>query len=343
MDRLQQAWAWMPQGGTLPRSVLVARHRGVLVLLWAHVPALAALSLLRDWGALHTVADVVPVAVLAALASRQPLDRTARRVCATLGLLLCSAAAVHLSDGRTEAHFHFFIVLALVALYEDWTPFLLAIGFVAVHHATLSLLVPRSVFDHPDALAHPVRWALVHAAFVLAAACAHVVAWRSSEQGSHDALTGLASGGLLVRHLERALERGPAAVVYLDLDGFKQVNDRLGHVAGDTLLAAAARRMELAVRDGDRVGRLGGDEFAVVLPGADAQDASVVAARLVAEMAAPFPLSAGTGHVGVSAGVAVSPRGSRADGVLAAADDAMYSAKRAGKGCFALAGAARGM
>lgn len=335
---LALATAWLPHGNTLPREILVARHRGILVLLWAHVPALGALALFTLGGDLvHAGVDVLPVAVLAALASRRPFERRSRRIFATFALLVASADGVHLTGGLIEAHFHFFLVVAVIALYQDWVVFLLAIAFVAVHHAAASVLEPTSVFNHPDALEHPVRWALIHAAFVLAIAMAHVVAWRASERSSHDSLTGLASAGLLVHRLDQALDRGPAAVIYLDLDGFKSVNDRLGHPSGDLLLADVARRMESVVRSESGVGRMGGDEFAVILPGADAEAGCAVARRLVEEMARPFRLPAGTGHISVSAGVAPAGRGSTAEQVLAAADTAMYEAKKAGKGGLALA------
>jgi diguanylate cyclase (GGDEF)-like protein len=333
----RQAFAWLPRGGTLPRDVLEARHRGVLVLLWLHVPVLAGLSVASGNGWTHTLADVLVVAVPAVVASCRPYDRTSRRVAASLGLLLAAAVLVHLVHGTIEAHFHFFLVLGAIALYQEWTVFLLAVGFVTVHHALLSVLLPDSVFSHAAGQAAPVRWAVLHACFVLAAACMHVVAWRSSEQGSHDGLTGLAGRALLLRTLQRVLERGPAAVVYLDLDGFKQVNDEFGHHAGDRLLVEIARRMGRAVRSADLVGRLGGDEFAVVLPGATTADGERLAQRLLDEVAGPVVLPGGLAVVGLSAGVAEAPQGAGAEQLLRTADAAMYAAKRSGKGRFVLA------
>jgi len=337
VNTARQAIAWLPHGGTLPLRVLEARHRGILVLLWAHVPVLAALSLATGRGPLHVLVDVSAVVVPAAVASCRPYDRTSRRVAASLGLLLAAAVLVHALEGTIEAHFHFFLVLAVIALYQEWTVFLLAVAFVTVHHALLSVLLPDSVFSHAAGQASPVRWALLHAAFVLAAACMHVVAWRSSEQGSYDGLTGLAGRDLLVRTLERALERGPAAVLFLDLDGFKQVNDDRGHHAGDLLLVETARRLEGAVRSNDRIGRLGGDEFVVVLPGAATADGERLAHRLLEVVAAPVPLPGGVAVVGLSAGIARGPQGAGAERLLREADAAMYAAKRSGKGRFVLA------
>ena len=337
MRIVRAASAWLPQGDTLSRGVLVARHRHIVRLLWAHVPALAGFAVATGNDVAHSLLEVVPLCLLALLASQRPLDRASRAAWATLGLLTSSAILVHVSGGATEAHFHFFVMLAVVALYQHWVPFLLSVGFVAVHHALLSVAVPASVFDHPAALAHPVRWALLHAGFVLAAAGVHLIAWRSSEQGSYDTLTGLPGAGLFVRRLEQVLQRGPAAVLYLDLDGFKQVNDAFGHLAGDQLLASAARRIEGSIRDDDVSARLGGDEFAVVLPGAGDGTAATVALRLVDELARPFPVATETARIGISVGIALVARGEDAEHALGRADLAMYEAKEAGRGRFSFA------
>jgi len=328
----RQAVDWLPRGGTLSRSVLEARHRGIVVLLWLHVPALAALSLATGHTGWHVLGHVLTVGAPAVVASCRPYDRTSRWVAASLGLLLAAAVLVHLSHGQIEAHFHFFIVLGAIALYQEWTVFALAVVVVTVHHAVMSVLLPDSVFSHAAGQDAPVRWALLHAAFVLAAACTHVVAWRSSEQGSYDGLTGLPGRTVLVRTLERALERGPATVLYLDLDGFKEVNDAYGHHAGDRLLVETAQRLVRAVRSNDRVARLGGDEFAVVLPGVPAEEGERLAKRLLDEVAGPVVLPGGLAVVGASAGVAEARQGAVAEQLLRAADAAMYEAKRAGKG-----------
>jgi len=328
---------WLPHGNLLPRAVLVARHRRIVALLWAHVPALTIFAVTFGDANFHDLGHVVPVAVLAALASRQPFERASRRFFSTLGLLMSSAALIHISGGYIEAHFHVFVMVAVVALYQQWMPFLVAIAYVAVHHTMFSILLPTAVFNHAAGQQNPVLWALLHAGFVLAAAVVHVVAWRDSEDGARDTLTGLPNASLTVRRLEQALERGPAAVVYLDIDGFKQVNDRLGHLAGDRLLEAVARRMELAVRAGDRLGRMGGDEFALVMPRSDWDDAAVVATRFLTEMSEPFGFDGLSYIVGISAGAAAGPQGSDAEQLIGAADAAMYEAKKAGKGRVVLA------
>jgi len=153
----------------------------------------------------------------------------------------------------------------------------------------------------------------------------------------HDALTGLANRRLFVERLEEAVAgcapEEAVGVLYLDLDGFKAVNDTLGHAAGDELLRHVADLLVRGVRPGDTVARLGGDEFAVVCTQASAAaDVAAVGGRLLQSLAAPVALEGGEARVGASVGVALGGAGASAEGLLRAADAAMYDAKRAGKG-----------
>ena len=160
-------------------------------------------------------------------------------------------------------------------------------------------------------------------------------------QSLHDSLTDLPNRALILDRAEQMIARARrhrqiAAVLFIDLDGFKEINDRLGHGAGDELLELVAARLRTTVRDSDTVGRLGGDEFVVLVEDA-ALDAGVevVAERLLDVLSEPFtlpgrerPLS-----VGASIGIATGDRGEAAD-LLRDADIALYSAKAAGKGCY---------
>jgi diguanylate cyclase (GGDEF)-like protein len=155
----------------------------------------------------------------------------------------------------------------------------------------------------------------------------------------HDGLTGLANRALFMDHLKLALGRAERhesyqfAVLFLDLDRFKVVNDTLGHTVGDELLIEIARRLETAVRPGDTVSRLGGDEFTVLLDDmCDSDEASAVAERLQRELAVPFKLSEHEVFITVSIGVAMGAIGyQRPEDILRDADTAMYRAKQLGK------------
>ncbi len=155
-----------------------------------------------------------------------------------------------------------------------------------------------------------------------------------TQQAFQDPLTGLPNRARLFERLDFALaQRGSSVgLLFVDLDGFKQVNDTLGHDAGDELLHQVAARFAGCLRDGDTLARLGGDEFIVLLPNASEDDAALVAQRLQACLVEPFLLAEGTVTVGASIGVATSPAGqSTPEDLLRDADTAMYRAKIAGR------------
>ena len=155
----------------------------------------------------------------------------------------------------------------------------------------------------------------------------------------HDALTGLPNRALILHRITQALararrENSPIGLMFLDLDGFKAINDTFGHAAGDELLREVAVRLTAVIRDGDSVGRLGGDEFVVLVEGSSTDDApESVAARIRLALAEPFPLTGGrkpTVRCHASIGIAGGVRPS-ADELLHDADIALYEAKHAGK------------
>ncbi|MEV8505595.1 GGDEF domain-containing protein [Actinoplanes sp. NPDC051475] len=157
----------------------------------------------------------------------------------------------------------------------------------------------------------------------------------------HDPLTGLANRALFRDHSELAVARQSRtgeilAVVYVDLDGFKQVNDRLGHSAGDALLTAVANRLRDCVRTCDTLARLGGDEFAVLAdPISRPADAEHIAQRIVEALRRPFDIDGHPAVIGGSVGIAIGrPGGANADELLRRADHAMYEAKVDGKGRY---------
>jgi len=161
---------------------------------------------------------------------------------------------------------------------------------------------------------------------------------RLAHQAHHDALTGLPNRALFGDRLTQALraadrEQTPVALLLLDLNRFKEVNDTLGHDAGDALLHMVSARLQGAVRASDTVARLGGDEFAALLPATGTDGAIYVAAKLLGALAEPLPLEGQRLDMGASVGIAIGPaHGADAGALLRHADVAMYSAKRAGDG-----------
>jgi diguanylate cyclase (GGDEF)-like protein len=168
-------------GNTLPLDSWRRRHRGIVWLLWAHVPALFAFGLFTGSGWSHSLLEVGLIASLAWAAGLKRMTRGAASVMATAGLITCSAVLTHFSGGVIESHFHFFVMVAVITLYQSWLPFGVAIAYVLVHHGLAGVIDPGAVFNHPDAVAHPWRWAIIHAIFVAGESIACLIAWRLNE------------------------------------------------------------------------------------------------------------------------------------------------------------------
>ena len=469
--------ARIPTGVALSQEDWELRHKWIVRLLWLQVPIIAIYALARASSPLHTAADAAPVALFAVLSHAHRLTNRERSVLASIGLMMSSAVIVHVSGGMTEMHFHFFVMIGVISLYQDWRPFLFSIAFVAAHHGLVGIIRPRDVFDQGVAWRQPLLFAGVHALFVLCASAVAVSSWSIIEtahrraraaleaserrfrslienaadavtvlsadgtilydspssadvfgqspaerlgrnafdfvhpadiaqaaellanvltegsgsvsvsirvihadgsyrwveghvnnrladeavggivvnfrdvtdrkaledqlahQAFHDPLTGLANRALLLDRVDHAVaqrRRSAAhlAVIYLDLDDFKTVNDGLGHEAGDQLLRAVAGRISSVVRPGDTASRLGGDEFAVLLENLpNPAMAYEIGGRLLEALHEPFDLCGGV-VVNASIGIAVATENEDAAGLLRNADLAMYRAKNAGKGRF---------
>ena len=122
------------------------------------------------------------MAAFGALACWRRLGRTAQATFVGFGLMSSSAILVHLSGGYIEFHFHFFVMLTFLALCQDWIPYILAVGFVAVHHGVVGVIWPQAVYNHEAAYNAPWTWAGIHALFVLWSCLGSVVAWRFNER-----------------------------------------------------------------------------------------------------------------------------------------------------------------
>jgi diguanylate cyclase (GGDEF)-like protein/PAS domain S-box-containing protein len=447
----------------------------MLWILWGHVIGLPVFSLLRGWSLASSVGWVVPVALAGIAGSLTAAGRRARSVAVVFGLLTSSAVLVHAWNGQIEAHFHFFVMIAVLALYEDWLPFGLAIVYVVLEHGVLGALSPRSVYNHGG---NPWLWAGIHGFFVLGAVAASVVSWRLNEEmragmdaarrlareqsarfqhsfeggvtgmavltpdgrytsanralcemvgyseeemlardfqsithpndlaasaeqhrallagtvdgyeteqrlrhrdgqevwvqlgvtggrddagdvsyliiqahdvttrrrfeeelthkALHDHMTGLANRALFLDRLRHALiglrrRPGQLAVLFVDLDRFKLVNDGLGHNVGDEVIREAARRLSKATRPEDTVARFGGDEFTILCENASEEQALAIGQRVVAAFARPFTHEGRDFHLAASVGIRVNDLASAgADALLRDADTALYAAKEHG-------------
>ncbi len=200
----------LPTGGALPDEAWRRWHRGILGLLALHVPGVFLFALHQGDGWRHALMDVLPIAALAMGAYLGTRHRLRSTICASLGLITASAVLVHLSGGMIEAHFHFFVMVGVIALYQDWRPFLAAIAFVLLHHGIVGVLAPQDVYNHAGAQQHPWVWAGVHGGFILAMSVAGVANWKFSErsqsqlfrlaaivESSADAIYGWATDGTI--------------------------------------------------------------------------------------------------------------------------------------------------
>src|SRR6266568_3322875 len=207
---------FLPAGGSLPEDVWRTRHRFLLALTWLNVAIIALVgpvfgyrwdlsvaALFDDGTVLHTIGESLVVALFAAVASYGGTSRAFRATAVGFGLMSSSAILVHLSGGYIELHFHFFVMLAFLALYQDWIPYLLAIVYVALHHGVVGVMWPQEVYNHTAAINAPWTWAGIHAFFVLWAAVGSLIAWRFNEKAFAQSKLILDSAGEGIYGLDR--------------------------------------------------------------------------------------------------------------------------------------------
>lgn len=347
--------------GTLVDALIVTG--GLVVASWEYLiePTFAASSVsfsARAVSVAYPVLDLVLLVVAVRLALRKNARSSALPFVGGFVALLLAADVVYAlaqlsgsfraggwSDGLWLASF---LCLAAAALdpdlpalsepadVEDSKP-----GWQRQVFMTASvLLAPALLVTHGDNV--DARDVYVHgvvSAVLFALAVARVGGYsrRLAHQARHDALTGLPNRVLLLEQLRHAIDSPSShdadiAVLFVDLDGFKLVNDTCGHDAGDELLVSVARRLAGAVRSDDIVGRLGGDEFVVVCyENASRSSAEAIADRVAGSLAAPFRIRERDLYVTASIGIAVGRQDKSPDELLRDADAAMYEAKRAGR------------
>ena len=304
---------------TRPGDTASEVGRRILVLLLGVAVAHLFIAALHPLLALVAVAVVLEVGdivtaplVLAPITGEPPL-----------GIIVSVARTAWLDEG---AQYLLGLVGALAAAQALWAPLLLVGPIALVYYALDRALEAQAHAERARQEAEAARAQAVDAAGAL------------QHQALHDALTGLPNRALLydrLTHTLRLVERDSSslALLLLDLDRFKVINDTLGHQAGDALLQQVAARMRNAVRSSDTVARLGGDEFALLLPETDRDGAVRATQTLLTALVAPMMLEGQMVHVGASIGMALAPaQGSDAGALLRHADVAMYVAKRAGSG-----------
>jgi len=263
-----------------------------------------------------------------------PVARHLLRMSAYIGMTL----AVYLANDHTPPEIRLGILYIVPVLLATWTEGLaIGLGFAA-----LTIVLREVVAWGQLPPATPVLWRAVNAASYVAVLgvgmaglqrLRHIQA-QLSQLATRDALTGLVNARAFAAQLTQELERNrryprPLALLYLDLDDFKVINDSHGHQTGDAVLRLVAESMRASVRQADVVGRLGGDEFAVLMPETDSALADAAAKRLAAGLRNVFK---GTPTVTASIGVvACVAADANTDELLRRADQAMYDAKKAGK------------
>jgi len=266
-----------------------------------------------------------------------PLSPTLRRALRLSGYVALTFG-VYWANDQTPSEVRLGILYIVPVLLATWTEGL-AWGLVFAA-ATIVLREVAAWEQLPQEM--PVLWRLVNAGtyvVVLGVAMAGLQRLRYIQQqlarlATHDPLTNLMNGRSFAARLSQELERNrryprPLALLYLDLDDFKVINDSHGHQTGDAVLRLVADAMRSSVRQADIIGRLGGDEFAVLMPETDAPLADAAAQRLAAGLRTVFK---GTPTVTASIGVvSCTAPDANTDELLRRADQAMYEAKRTGK------------
>ncbi len=270
--------------------------------------------------------------------------------------MLTSSLLIAITGGRIESHFHIFASLAFLAFYLDWTVLLTASAVAATDHVMRGIFWPESIFG--AATTGHWRW-LEHAGWVVLTdlfliwssierrSNLHTVAQQQIEAGTllarahTDVLTGLPNRlsfqQWMDEHLqERRKTREPFALMYIDLDRFKEINDRLGHAAGDFVLREVACRLSAYVAPRSLLTRVGGDEFVAAFSQVPAHDEFVeIAQEITALLMLPFHYEGEQLHLGASIGISTFPEhGETAEDLVHNADQAMYRVKQQGRRGF---------
>ena len=191
---LQSFWEFLPSGESLPAAVWQSRHQFLLRLTWAHALLVALIgvvfgsswefslaALFRNGTVIQTIAEAVIVGFFAGVACLTT-GRALPPIAVGFGLLSASAFLVQLSGGAIEIHFHFFVVLAFLALYQDRISYVLFLVYLVIYHGIVGAMWPQHVYNHTAALAAPWSWAAIHSFFLISAAVGNMSAWRFNQK-----------------------------------------------------------------------------------------------------------------------------------------------------------------
>jgi len=237
---LEIVWNMIPEGRAIPEKEWRVRHRGILILTWLQALGLAAFGIYKGFGAIQSVSEGSVIAAMAFAATWGKISRSHRSAIASLGLVASSAVLVQFSSGYIEAHFHFFVMLAVIAIYQDWVPYLLAILFIVIEHGLTGQFVPTAVYNHPEAFAHPWKWAVIHAGFISCESLALLAGWRVSERAR--------------AHADLVLNSAGEGIMGLDLNGkITFANPAVATMTGYPLDALAGRPIDQILQDSNGV------------------------------------------------------------------------------------------
>ena len=180
--------AALPKGDALDEAAWSARHRGILSILWLHVLGVPLYGAYMGAGPSLYLGGGFLLGAIAIAAQLPVVGRRLQAAIATYGLVAASALLVHLSGGRIELHFHFFVMMSVIVLYQDWLPFLVGLQFIVIDHGIVGTLMPSMTYVHAEGQEHPWSWALVHGSFILAQCAALLYFWRVNEMAREEAL-----------------------------------------------------------------------------------------------------------------------------------------------------------
>jgi diguanylate cyclase (GGDEF)-like protein/PAS domain S-box-containing protein len=257
----------LPTGRTLPDSAWRHRHHAMIGLLLAEAVGLAIFSAVEGNGWLHSAAHAAGLLVIGIAALLFQHRRRVAGVLVSFGLITACALLVHVWNGAIEGHFLFFVTIVVLALYEDWVPFLVAAAYVVLHHGLAGAVDPGAVYNHPDAIAHPWKWAVIHGGFVVAAGLASVAAWRLNEVLRAEAHEAYLRAVESEERFKRAFDGAPIGMVLFTFGDDRpgevlQVNQAMCDITGHSqahLCAQAFRDVvhpDDAATAGDAIGRL---------------------------------------------------------------------------------------